>query len=151
MLLEVVRKFIIIRVSLGCSARALLHVVTCREVTRTDRRAEHRSIAGGNIGYVLLCALLYSRLMEHMKGSNSSCFYKTLISEFTSPHSWKLKAGIIQKLYRVGYGLDDRGIGFDSGPIFSSPQRPGQHSGSHPAFYRMDAGGCLPGGEAAEA
>jgi hypothetical protein len=102
--LEVVRKLIFIRTSTGYSTRTLPHEVAerVRGLTAELNIAVLQVGIGAtplkNDQYALLCALLYSRLTEYMKGSNISCCCKTLVAEFTSLRSWKLEAGIVQKL-----------------------------------------------------
>jgi hypothetical protein len=52
---------------------------------------------------------------------------------------------------RCSYGLDGPGSIPDSVRIFSSPQRPDQLLGAHPASYPMGTGASFPGGKVAGA
>jgi hypothetical protein len=63
----------------------------------------------------------------------------------------KIGAGIVQLVYRRGYGLDDRGsvLGGVSDGLFSLRQRVQTGSGSHPASYAVGTGISFLGGKAA--
>jgi hypothetical protein len=53
---------------------------------------------------------------------------------------------VAQRVYRVGYRLDDRGSIRGGGRDFLVHHRTQTGSGAHPASYPMDTGGCNSGG-----
>jgi len=64
-----------------------------------------------------------------------------------------LGAAIAQSLWRLGYGLDDRGsvLCRSNDGNFSLCHCVQTDSGAHPASYLVDTGGCYPRGKAASA
>jgi hypothetical protein len=100
----------------------------------------------GSIMFKRACNWTLVQTSPHLHATFSKiCF--NIIFEWIS---MKFESRISQSVQRLGYGLDDRGIGVGF-PVgvrdFSLFHRVQTGSGAHPAFYTIRTGGCFLGGK----